>query len=106
MCSVVACLAAFEDCKEPEGYDLGRTIFFPAIEAIVLTFYAEAIWQLVSLSGWAVSFLEKLVKECLFAADLADITPSPNELQPKLEPVDDTDVLALDGMFLCIVHAQ
>lgn len=28
MCSLTACLAAFEDCKEPEGYDLGRMIFF------------------------------------------------------------------------------
>lgn len=36
MCSVIACLAAFEDCKEPEGYDLGWTIF-PVIETIVLT---------------------------------------------------------------------
>ncbi|KAG6376336.1 hypothetical protein JVT61DRAFT_2317 [Boletus reticuloceps] len=78
MCSVIACLAAFEDCKEPEGYDL------------------EAIWQLVSLSGWAVSFLETLMKECLFAADLVDLTPSTDEWQPKPEPVDDTDVLALD----------
>ncbi|KAF8136567.1 hypothetical protein EV363DRAFT_1395672 [Boletus edulis] len=78
MCSVIACLAAFEDCKEPEGYDL------------------EAVWQLVSLSGWAVSFLETLMKECLFAADLVDLTPSTDEWQPKPEPVDDTDILALD----------
>lgn len=50
-------------------------------------------------------FLEKLVKECLYAADLADLAPSANEFQPKLEPVDDKDVLALDGKFLCITHA-
>lgn len=68
-------------------------------------FYPEAIWQLVSLSGWVVSFLEKLMKECLFVADLADPTPSTDGLQPKLEPADDTNVLALDGMFLCIVRA-
>ncbi|KAF8559768.1 hypothetical protein OG21DRAFT_1402239 [Imleria badia] len=78
MCSIIACLAAFDDCREPEGYDL------------------EAIWQLVSLSGWAVSFLAKLVEECLFAADLADLTASTNDLQPKLEPVDDTNILSLD----------
>ncbi|KAG9318671.1 hypothetical protein JVU11DRAFT_765 [Chiua virens] len=77
MCSVAACLAAFEDCKEPEGYDL------------------EAIWQLVSLSSWVVSFLEKLVKECLCAADLTAPSPSPNtnEVQPKLEPADDMNAL-------------
>lgn len=27
MCSIVGCLVAFEDCKEPDGYDLGRTAF-------------------------------------------------------------------------------
>lgn len=43
------------------------------------------------------------MEECLFAADLTDLTPNSNEFQPKLEPVDDTDVFALDGMFLCIL---
>lgn len=35
MCSVIACLAAFEDCKEPEGYDLGKTFFF-GVETILM----------------------------------------------------------------------
>lgn len=34
MCSIIACLAAFEDCKEPEGYDLGRTTFFLVVETL------------------------------------------------------------------------
>lgn len=51
-------------------------------------------------------FLERLIKECLFAADLADLPPSENELQPKLEPVDDADILTLEGMLLSTVHAH
>ncbi|KAH7889366.1 hypothetical protein F5I97DRAFT_1993976, partial [Phlebopus sp. FC_14] len=77
MCSLAACLAAFEDCKEPEGYDL------------------EAVWQLVSLSSWVVGFLEKLLKECLSLADLTNIESNPNEIRPKAEPVDEND------SFLC-----
>ncbi|KIJ16952.1 hypothetical protein PAXINDRAFT_168391 [Paxillus involutus ATCC 200175] len=73
MCSVAACLAAFQDCEESEGYDL------------------EPVWQLISLSAWAVSFFEKLMKECLFLADLADPNSAPSEVQPKLEPIDATD---------------
>ncbi|KAG1756683.1 uncharacterized protein EDB91DRAFT_1093918 [Suillus paluster] len=79
MCSVAACLAAFEDCKESEGYDL------------------EPVWQLISLSTWVVVFLEDLMKECVFLADLADPTPNtsfnPNEVKPKEEPMDDNPFL-------------
>lgn len=52
------------------------------------------------------SFLAKLVKECLFAADLFDLTPSTDELQLKLEPVDDASMLSLEGIFLYIVQVQ
>ncbi|KIJ69307.1 hypothetical protein HYDPIDRAFT_185128 [Hydnomerulius pinastri MD-312] len=80
ICSIAACLAAFEDCREPEGYDL------------------EAVWQLVSISGWVVSFLENLVKECLSLADLMDVEPTAKEVQPKAEPVDDTDPFLRDDI--------
>ncbi|KAF9246326.1 hypothetical protein BU15DRAFT_39687 [Melanogaster broomeanus] len=79
MCSVAACLTAFEDCKESEGYDL------------------DAVWQLVSLSGWVVRFLEKLVKECLSLADLTDPESAQSEVKAKLEPVDDADPFLLNG---------
>ncbi|KIK49200.1 hypothetical protein CY34DRAFT_797139 [Suillus luteus UH-Slu-Lm8-n1] len=79
VCSVSACLAAFEDCKESEGYDL------------------EPVWQLISLSTWVVAFLEDLMKECVFLADLADPTPNTginsNEVMPKEEPMDDNPFL-------------
>ncbi|KAG2157205.1 hypothetical protein DEU56DRAFT_763462 [Suillus clintonianus] len=79
VCSVSACLAAFEDCQESEGYDL------------------EPVWQLISLSTWVVAFLEELMKECVFLADLADPTPNmsqkSNEVIPKEEPMDDNPFL-------------
>jgi hypothetical protein len=79
VCSVSACLAAFEDCKESEGYDL------------------EPVWQLICLSTWVVSFLEDLMKECVFLADLADPSPNTslnfNEVVPKEEPMDDNPFL-------------
>ncbi|KAG1891108.1 hypothetical protein F4604DRAFT_1704316 [Suillus subluteus] len=79
VCSVSACFAAFEDCQESEEYDL------------------EPVWQLISLSTWVVAFLEDLMKECVFLADLADPTPNtslnPNEVMPKEEPMDDNPFL-------------
>ncbi|KAG0692911.1 hypothetical protein DFH29DRAFT_1007943 [Suillus ampliporus] len=79
MCSVAACLAAFENCKEPEGYDL------------------EPVWQSISLSTCVVVFLEDLMKECIFLADLADLTPNMslnlNEVRLKEEPMDDNPFL-------------
>ncbi|KAG1754658.1 hypothetical protein EDB19DRAFT_1667565 [Suillus lakei] len=79
MCSVSACLAAFEDCKEQEEYDL------------------EPVWQLISLSTWVVAFLEDLMKECVFLAHLAHPTPNmslnSNEVMPKEEPMDDNPFL-------------
>lgn len=29
VCSVAACLAAFEDCKDGDGYDLGASVTSP-----------------------------------------------------------------------------
>ncbi|KAG1832036.1 hypothetical protein EV424DRAFT_1369379 [Suillus variegatus] len=79
VCSVSACSAAFENCKESEGYDL------------------EPVWQLISLSTWVIAFLEDLMKECVFLADLADPTPNTslnsNEVMPKQEPMDDNPFL-------------
>ncbi|KAG2349785.1 hypothetical protein BDR05DRAFT_872639 [Suillus weaverae] len=79
VCSVSACLVAFDYCKESEGYDL------------------EPVWQLISLSTWVVAFLEDLMKECVFLADLADPTPNTslnsNEVMPKEEPMDDNPFL-------------
>ncbi|KIK96331.1 hypothetical protein PAXRUDRAFT_10898 [Paxillus rubicundulus Ve08.2h10] len=88
MCSVAACLAAFQDCEEAEGYDL------------------EPVWQLISLSSWAVSFFEKLMKECLFLADLADPNSAPGKVQPKFEPMDVSDPFLTNGAFILLVHSR
>ncbi|KAJ7235441.1 hypothetical protein B0H12DRAFT_1027447 [Mycena haematopus] len=52
MCSLTSCNAAFEDCKDGDGFDL------------------NAVWQLVGLSTWVVGFVEKLLKECVLSSDL------------------------------------
>ncbi|KAI6150464.1 hypothetical protein BKA82DRAFT_4116006 [Pisolithus tinctorius] len=69
ICSVASTLSAFEDCKDQEGYDL------------------DVVWQLVSLSEWAVAFLENIIKECLLLCDMTDVVPKVTEL--KREPIDD-----------------
>ncbi|KAI6045743.1 hypothetical protein EDC04DRAFT_2634728 [Pisolithus marmoratus] len=69
ICSVASTLSAFEDCKDQEGYDL------------------DVVWQLVSLSEWAVAFLENIMKECLLLSDMTDFTSKDTQLKP--EPVDD-----------------
>ncbi|KAJ7285752.1 hypothetical protein C8J57DRAFT_1285700 [Mycena rebaudengoi] len=51
VCSLMSCNTAFEDCKEGDSFDL------------------DAVWQLVGLSAWVVSLLEKLLKECVLASD-------------------------------------
>ncbi|KAH7922096.1 hypothetical protein BV22DRAFT_1095214 [Leucogyrophana mollusca] len=72
MCSIAAYMRAFEECRDDDGYDL------------------DAVWQLVSLSGWVISFLENLLKECVALIDITDTEP-----KPKTEPVD-VDVFSRD----------
>ncbi|KAI6118877.1 hypothetical protein EV401DRAFT_1862628 [Pisolithus croceorrhizus] len=74
VCSVASTLSAFESCKDEEGYDL------------------DVVWQLVSLSEWAVTFLENIMKECLLLSDMTDIV-SKEEIQLKPEPMDDNPFL-------------
>ncbi|KAI6160019.1 hypothetical protein EDD17DRAFT_1485464 [Pisolithus thermaeus] len=74
ICSVASTLSAFESCKDEEGYDL------------------DVVWQLVSLSEWAVTFLEDIMKESLLLSDMTDIVPK-EEIQLKPEPMDDNPFL-------------
>ncbi|KAF7363511.1 hypothetical protein MSAN_01007400 [Mycena sanguinolenta] len=60
MCSLISCNAAFEDCKDGDGFDL------------------NAVWQLVGLSTWIVGFVEKLLKECVLSSDLTGTAPQGN----------------------------
>ncbi|KAF8965263.1 hypothetical protein BDZ97DRAFT_1918412 [Flammula alnicola] len=51
ICSLAACNIAFEDCKEDDGYDL------------------EAVWQIISMCTWVVSFAVKLMKACVLSSN-------------------------------------
>ncbi|GJE87143.1 hypothetical protein PsYK624_032260 [Phanerochaete sordida] len=51
MCSVVALNSAFDDCRDGDAYDL------------------DAVWQLVGLSRWLVSLLERLLVRCVYVGD-------------------------------------
>ncbi|KAK7467224.1 hypothetical protein VKT23_004282 [Stygiomarasmius scandens] len=53
ICSVAACNAIFEECKL-------------RIENIM---DIEIVWQLIDLSGWIVTLLERLMKECVLSFD-------------------------------------
>ncbi|KAH7913732.1 hypothetical protein BJ138DRAFT_1145401 [Hygrophoropsis aurantiaca] len=74
MCSITACAAAFEECRDGDSYDL------------------DAVWQLVCLSGWIVNFLEHLLKECVALADISDTEPD-----TKIEPADHQDIFSWDS---------
>jgi len=60
LCSMAACISAFEDCKDDDKYDL------------------EAVWQLVDMSRWAIKFTEKLMKQCILL-NAASASESLNE---------------------------
>ncbi|PBK97052.1 hypothetical protein ARMGADRAFT_1010562 [Armillaria gallica] len=47
LCSLAACNAAFEDCRDQEGPDL------------------HAVWQFIGICGWVINFVEKVMKEAM-----------------------------------------
>ncbi|KAF4615030.1 hypothetical protein D9613_003116 [Agrocybe pediades] len=49
ICSIAACNIAFDGCSEKIGYDL------------------DAVWQLIGICTWIVSFTEKLLKACVLS---------------------------------------
>ncbi|TFK55122.1 hypothetical protein OE88DRAFT_1674725 [Heliocybe sulcata] len=62
--SLAACSAAFEDCRDGDGYDL------------------NAVWGLVGICDWSIRFVEKLMRECILS------NPS-SSVQLKEEERDD-----------------
>ncbi|KAJ6496752.1 hypothetical protein C8R47DRAFT_1042539 [Mycena vitilis] len=61
MCSLASCNAAFEDCKDGDGFDL------------------DAVWLLFGLSAWVIGFVEKLLKQCVLSSDLTGSSPGDPE---------------------------
>ncbi|KAF5373666.1 hypothetical protein D9758_000628 [Tetrapyrgos nigripes] len=54
ICSVAACNMIFEEVKIGQEFNVDTAI----------------VWQLIDLSGWVVSLLERLMKECVLSSDL------------------------------------
>lgn len=69
LCSLAASNVAFSTCNRGDVYDL-RTEIYSQIGNTLLTKHAEAMWQLIGLSAWIVSFAEKLMRECVLSYDL------------------------------------
>ncbi|KZP19504.1 hypothetical protein FIBSPDRAFT_955383 [Athelia psychrophila] len=90
LCAMAACNSAFEDCQDGAGYDL------------------DAVWQLVSLSRWALAFIADLLKHCLLLSltsapeasgsqadgeDLFGSTPVSPSVEATLSPALQTPML-------------
>ncbi|KAJ6502473.1 hypothetical protein C8R45DRAFT_620728 [Mycena sanguinolenta] len=75
MCSLTSCNAAFEDCKDGDGFDL------------------NAVWQLVGLSTWVVGFVEKLLKECVLSSNLTGAPQGDNDSSPLVFQAPASSVL-------------
>ncbi|KAJ7709826.1 hypothetical protein B0H17DRAFT_1029380 [Mycena rosella] len=84
MCSLASCNAAFEDCKDGDAFDL------------------DAVWQLVGLSTWVVAFIEKLLKECVLASDLAGPRDQDDLFDSK--PSSPVHVAQLPSTLLHLAH--
>ncbi|KAK0210934.1 hypothetical protein DFS33DRAFT_1296412 [Desarmillaria ectypa] len=62
LCSLAACNATFEDCKDSEGPDF------------------HAVWQFIGICGWVVNFIEKVMKEAmLINATNKPLSPSESD---------------------------
>ncbi|KAF9484725.1 hypothetical protein BDN70DRAFT_872266 [Pholiota conissans] len=71
ICSLAACNIAFEDCKEEEGYDL------------------DAVWQIISICTWVVSFTERLMKACVLSNNslIATTKGGGQEFETVMSPI-------------------
>ncbi|KAG5647224.1 hypothetical protein DXG03_000759 [Asterophora parasitica] len=98
ICSLAACNKAFEDCHDGENYDL------------------DAVWQLIGLATWIVSFAEQMLKECVLSIDLTlgdgEDKASVLDLQNPTPPLK-TPILLLLGhpfplniLFTALSHVQ
>lgn len=67
--SLVVCRRAFGRCREGSVFDL------------------DAVWQLVSLSGWVIEFTEELLKECVLAAESTISHATITSTSPLASPI-------------------
>lgn len=100
LCAMAACNSAFEDCQDGAGYDLGTKVVYILDQSNL--HLQDAVWQLVSLSRWALAFIADLLKHCLLLSltsapeasgsqadgeDLFGSTPGPSSLLESSRPV-------------------
>jgi hypothetical protein len=71
MCSVAAFNVVFGNCANGNTYDLGKN-FDNAIRMLADCIRQEAAWQLIGLSKWIISLLEKIIKECILFCDVPE----------------------------------
>ncbi|PSR77354.1 hypothetical protein PHLCEN_2v7955, partial [Hermanssonia centrifuga] len=81
ICSVAALNWAFEDCRDGDAYDL------------------EAVWQLVGLSTWLISLLERILKQCVFIGENSAPSSSPNS---PMKDGGNIDPLASSGLSILV----
>jgi hypothetical protein len=81
MCSVAASNVVFGNCANGNTYDLGKCLD-GATKTLANCLHQEAAWQLIGLSKWVISLLEKVMKECIMFCDVPE--------EPRIErPQDD-----------------
>ncbi|KAF7778667.1 hypothetical protein Agabi119p4_3012 [Agaricus bisporus var. burnettii] len=80
MCSVAASNVVFGNCANGSAYDL------------------EAAWQLIGLSKWIITLLEKIMKECILFCDVPET--------PRMKATQDTasDTWYISPTLLHLIH--
>nr|GAT53238.1 predicted protein [Mycena chlorophos] len=89
ICSIVSCNSAFTDCQQGEAFDLA------------------AVWQLVALCTWVVSFGEKLLRECVLvinATKVGQMNDPPNVATPIMLHI--SHPFALKNLHAAVGHVN
>ncbi|KAK0463953.1 uncharacterized protein EV420DRAFT_1264492 [Desarmillaria tabescens] len=86
LCSLAACNAAFEDCKDNDGPDF------------------RAVWQFIGICGWVVNFIEKVMKEVMLINSTSKPSSETDDLFDAESPVS-TDHYEVPCL-LHIVHPR
>ncbi|KAF7323045.1 hypothetical protein HMN09_00084400 [Mycena chlorophos] len=89
ICSIVSCNSAFTDCQQGEAFDLA------------------AVWQLVALCTWVVSFAEKLLRDCVLvinATKVGQMNDPPNVATPIMLHI--SHPFALKNLHAAVGHVN
>ncbi|KAK1235991.1 pseudouridine synthase pus4 [Marasmius sp. AFHP31] len=70
ICSLVSCNTIFKECKDGDDYNLGEHVRLMPITKWA-DLIPEVVWELVGLCTWIVGCIERIMKECVLALELA-----------------------------------